>query len=379
MKRSILLSSPVFGAVSALALAFALTGDASADRIYLSNGSILEDLEVKTETLSKVVYRVSGEKKDAEVASELVLEIDYEKMPDDVASAEIDAGDEAFGAAISGMDDYLTNLGDKGDRKFKWAPAYAHFRIVELNKLGGNKDGMVAAVDALMIAAPDSRYVPLAMVEKIDTLMTLGDAAGAREAIDAFSALVKSAGMPQRWEFESSVRRVATNPTLKGEGLEKELAKIGKSAAAFPTVSNYADVAIAESMLLRGELTDAEELVRKVVADPNAPDRTLAAAWTTLGDCLFRQAEGMTAPDQKDASIAMMKESLLAYMRVVVGFRFEYAYVAKAGFYAGRCFQEIGGAGSADNSSRLFRYVRSRFRGTSWANNARDFDARNRK
>ena len=132
-------------------------------------------------------------------------------------------------------------------------------------------------------------------------------------------------------------------------------------------------------MLVRGELKKAEALVRKVVADPNAPDSTLAAAWTTLGDSLFKQSEAMTAPDQKDEAVAMMKEALLAYMRVVVGFRFEYAYVAKAAFYAGRCFQEIGGAGAADNSTRLFRYVRSRFRGTSWANNARDFDARNNK
>lgn len=379
MKRSTLLSTPVIGAVSAVLLGFALTSAAAADRIYLSNGSIVEDVQIKSETFAKVVYRPADGKKDEEVASELVLDIEFEQMPDELASAEIDAGDSAFGAAISGMQDYLTNLGDKGDRKYKWAPNYARFRIVELNKLGGDQAGMVAAVDALLLADPESRYLPLAMVEKIDTLLTVGDAAGARDTIDAFSALVKSSGMPQRWEFESKVRKALTNPTLKGEALETELAKVGKSAAAFPTVANYADVARAESMLLRGELAEAEKVVRKVVADPNAPDRTLAAAWTTLGDSLFKQSEAMTAPDEKDAATAMMEESLLAYMRVVVGFRNEYAYVAKAGFYAGRCFQEIGGVGSADSSSRLFRFVRSKFRGSSWANNARDFDSRNKK
>lgn len=379
MMRSILLSSPVSGAVSALLLGFALTSVAAADRIYLSTGSIVEEVQIKSETFSKVIYRASGAKKDDEVASELVLDIEFEQMPDELASAEIDAADGAFGAAISGMEDYLTNLGERGDRKYKWAQNYARFRIVELNKLGGDQAAMVAAVEALLLAGPESRYVPLAMVEKIDLLLTVGDVAGARDTIDTFSALAKSSGMPQRWEFESRARKALTNPTLKGEALEKELAKISKSAAAFPTVSNYADVARAESMLLRGELAEAEYIVRKVVADPNAPDRTLAAAWTTLGDSLFKQSEAMTAPDEKDAAVAMMQESLLAYMRVVVGFRNEYAYVAKAGFYAGRCFQEIGGLGAADSSSRLFRFVRSRFKGSNWANNARDFDVQNKR
>lgn len=371
MKRALRLS--LLLAASGLGVA----ATASADKIYLSDGSIVADCQILSEGLKTVSYIPDGKKKKSdakEVASELVLSVEFTQMPDDVAAAQVDADGEAFAAAIAGMEDYLTNVGTKGDRKFPWAPAFASYRLVELYKLGGDLEGMVASVDALAEKYPESRYVPLAMVEKIDATLGTGDVAGARGVIDALKALVGSAGLPKRWEFEADVRKVLTNPTLKGAALEKELKTIGRAAAAFPTVANYAAVARAESLVVRGELAEAEADLRKVVGDPNAPARTLAAAWTSLGEALFKKAE---AAENNDDRTAAFKESRLAFMRVVVNYRFEYAYVAKSAFYAGRCFQEVGGEGASEASHKLFVYVIRRFRESRWATEARSFDRKN--
>lgn len=371
MKRALLQSS-----LSAL-LGLALAASASADKIYLSDGSIINDARILTEGVKSVSYIPDGKKKKSdakEVASELVLSIEYTQMPEDVAAAQVDAEGEAFAAAVAGMEVYLENVGSKGDRKFPWAPAFARYRLVELYKLGGELGSMVASADALVAEYPESRYVPIALVEKIDALLGIGDVEQARATIDALKAMVSSAGLPKRWEFEADVRKILTNPTLKGAGLEKELLSIVRAAAAFPTVSSFAAVARAESLVVRGELAEAEKALRKVVGEPNAMERTLAAAYTALGESLFKKAE---AAEDKGAAATAYKEAQLAFMRVVVNYRFEYAYVAKSAFYAGRCFQEIGGEGSAANSRKLFVYVLRRFKESRWATEARAFNRRN--
>lgn len=371
MKRALLQPS-----LSAL-LGLAIAASASADKIYLSDGSIINDARILTEGVKTVSYIPDGKKKKSdakEVASELVLSIEYTQMPEDVAAAQVDADDEAFAAAVAGMEVYLENVAGKGDRKFPWAPAFARYRLVELYKLGGELPSMVTSADALVAEYPESRYVPLAMVEKIDALLGMGDVEQARGAIDALKAMVSSAGLPKRWEFEADVRKILTNPTLQGEGLEKELQSIVRAAAAFPTVSNFAAVARAESLVARGELAEAEKALRKVVGGQGALDRTLAAAYTALGESLFRRAE---AADSRDEAAAAFAEAQLAFMRVVVNYRFEYAYVAKSAFYAGRCFQEIGGEGSSAKSRKLFTYVQRRFKESRWANEARAFNRRN--
>jgi len=347
------------------------------DRIYLSNGSILEDVTVVDEGLSEVTYRESGsKKKESKVESELVLSVEFSGKPEELSLADVDASNEAFGSALAGMENYLENLGGKKEKKFGWAPAYAHYRIVELNALMNNVPGMVAAVDALVANAGDSRYAPLAMIDKIDTLILNGDFAGAKEAGTAFKDMISAKGLSKRWQHEQELLALRADPSKKGESLEQELQSLSRAAAVFPTVTNAADVATAQSLLSRSEFEKAEELFQGVTEDPNADDATIAAAWTGLGDCLYRRAEAQQAGDAEAAN-ALFAEAQLAFMRTVVNYRFQYAYVAQSAFYAGRCFQEMGGEGASENSKKLFRFVQRNFRNSKWAESAKEFDRRN--
>ena len=346
------------------------------DRIYQSDGSILEDVKIVNEGLSTVTYKASGSKDEKSVDSELVLGVEFSSKPEEISEADVSASDEGFGSALAGMENYLENLGGKKDKKFPWGPSYARYRIVELNALMNDVGAMSAAVEELVTNDADSRYVPLAMIAKIDRLIVNGDMAGATEASTAFKNLVTDKGLSQRWKFEQELLALRADASQKGEGLEKELLSLSKAAAVFPTVTNAADVAAAESMLSRSEFAAAEDLFRGVTGDPSADNSTLAAAWTGLGDCLYRRGEAKVGSDDEGA-IALFGEAQRAFLRTVVNYRFEYVYVAKSAFYAGRCFQLIDAEGAKDNSNKLFFFVMRNFKGSKWADSSRDFQRKN--
>lgn len=349
---------------------------ATPDKIYQSNGSILEDVTIVQEGLSTVTYKSSGSKNEDTVDSELVLKVEFSNKPEEVSAADVSAAQEAFGSALAGMENYLANLGGKRDKKFPWAPNYARYRIVELNALMNDLPAMSAAVDVLLAEAGDSRYLPLAMIEKIGTQILNTDMPAAKESAIAFKNLVSDKGMSQRWQYEQELLTLRADSSKRGEALEKDLQNLSRVAAVFPTVTNAADVSTAESMLSRSEFGKAEELFKGVTEDPNAADVTLAAAFTGLGDCLYRRGEAKVGSDDEGAKV-LFEAAHLAFMRTVVNHRFQYAYVAKSAFYAGRCFQQIGGEGSADKSSKLLIFVIRNFKGSKWAESAREFQKRN--
>lgn len=348
---------------------------ATPDRIYQSDGSILEDVKIVNEGLSSVTYKAADSKSESTVDSELVLYVEFSSKPEEVTLADFDAAEEGFSSALAGMENYLANQGSKKDKKFPWAPSYARYRIVELSAFMNDLDTMTAAVDNLVTTDGESRYVPLAMITKIDRLIVNGDMAGAGEALTAFKAMITDKGLSQRWKYEQELLSLRADPSKKGEDLEKSLMQLSKASAVFPTVTNAADVAAAESMLARSEFVSAEELFREVT-DSNAADATLAAAWTGLGDCLYRRGEAKLGADDEGAK-ALFGEAQLAFLKTVVNYRFQYTYVAKSAFYAARCFQLIDGEGAKEKSNKLFFFVMRDFKGSKWADSARDFQRKN--
>jgi hypothetical protein len=349
---------------------------ATPDRIYQSDGSILEDVTIVSEGISEVTYKPADSKKTSTVDSDLVLSVEFSAKPEEITLSDVDASQEGFGSALAGMENYLENQGDKKDKKFPWASSYARFRIVELTGLMNDLPAMAAAVDSIIEKDSDSRYLPLAMILKIDRQIANGDLAAAKESGTVFKNLITDKGLTQRWKLEQELLALRADGSKKGADLEKELLRVSKAAAVFPTVTNAADVAAAESMLSRSEFESAEELFRGVTEDTSANNSTLAAAWTGLGDCLYRRAEAKVGADDEGAN-ALFAEAQRAFMRTVVNFRFQYVHVAKSAFYAGRCFQLIDAEGAKDKSNKLFFYVMRNFKGSKWADSARDFQRKN--
>jgi hypothetical protein len=133
-----------------------------------------------------------------------------------------------------------------------------------------------------------------------------------------------------------------------------------------------ADVAVAESLLLREDgLAEAEKMFKAVTADPKADERTLAGAWSGLGDCIYRRAVQRKA-EGKEAD-KDLRDALKAYMRVVVVYEYEFRYVPHAMLFAGRSFDALGDEESKDRAQRLYRQILITYKGSKEANEAKAF------
>lgn len=359
---------------SALFVALALP--AHADRIYLADGTIIEDADVATETAEKVTYGKDGKKPTEEVASDLVLRIEFTDEPGLFGAAAVDTENESFDSASASYEDYLSNLGSRGDRDHPWAAAAARYRLATLAKYANDMDALKARVASLKEASPESRYVPMALALSADAHIANNDKAGAIAAIDELEAGAKAGQYPARWDFEARVRRPFAEQSLSGQALERELESIAKGGAVYPSVVAYAGTARAESMIARGEIAGAISLLEDIVQAQAAPKRVLARSYAALGDAHYARAEAKSASGDAEGAKADYADARLAYMRVVVNFPFQYGSVAHSAIGAGRCFAKIKDEGYGDNAIRLFRFVRGKFRGTKFAEEAYEEEKR---
>lgn len=340
---------------------------ALADTIYLIDGSQIDDCKVTTETLLTVAYK-EGNKK-GEVAADQILSIDFSKMPSLVDRAETAAEEDALLDAVADYSEYLDGVlsRDKPPAQYKWAPAYAMYRLVELNAIMGNSAAVDSAANQLLEKAPDSRYVPLAYLKQIDALADLQK--DPTKTIEAFSELIDQKQLSQRWKLERNLAVVLYDAAVTGEARRDKLNSVARKAGtAHPLVRNRARVAIAEAYLQENKISDAEVIFTEITDDPKADDRTLAAAHSGRGDCLRIKAE-KGGNEDKDA----LKDAVLSYMRVVIVYKNELRYAPRAMFYAGRTFDALGEEQDKAFAQKLYIKVMRSFPGSRWAKEARGF------
>lgn len=360
--------------VAASSLLASLVLPASADTIFRTDGSSVPDVEVRVETLAAVEYRESGKKQT--IPSDQVLRVTYSAMPQLVDQAEASAAEGMILDAIADLETYVDGFlaaGDKRER-FEWAPAHAAWRLVQLQSTVGAFDKAVAAAQKLIDSFPDTRQVPLAYLAKAEAQFDKGEGAKALGTLGELEALVQTKGLARRWQLEAELAKVLCDSSLTGQArLDRLIEVSAKAGKELPTVRSRADIAQAEALLEAKKLEDAEKMFQRVVDDPKAEPRTLAAAYTGLGDCLFQRSvkAGDTAEGQQ-----LRKDALLAFMRVVVVFEGESRYVPKAMFYAGRALEMQQTPEILADAQKLYSAVIREYDGTPWANEARGFRKR---
>lgn len=354
----------------ALAALLFAAPDAFADTIYLVDGSSIEDAEVSEESYTKVEYKVDGKRKD--VNADQVLRIEYEEKPPLVDRGDDTAREGDLFGAIGDLSTYVEGHFEKGgtDRRFPWAPAYALGRLIELQDSVGNLDGVIAAADQLIANVPNARQTPGAHLVKAQAQYRKGDAAGATKTLGALESLVQTAGLSRAWVLEVQLGRVVYDDSLKGSARRDKLRAVAVSAGnEFPVVASRANTFAAESLVEEQKYSEAEAMFREIVDKGKADHSTLAAAYTGLGDCLMQR--GQSADGEEKAEL--LKNALLAYMRVVVVYEDQTTYVPKAMFYAARIFDQEQDEISKERAQRLYRKIMYRYEGSRWAREANGF------
>ena len=349
-----------------LLLSLCAVGSAAADTIYLTNGSEIADVRVSSEGLLKTEYRESKGNKNEEIDSDRILRIEYTRMPALLDKAEQDLRDDLMAGAVEYLEEYVGGVEGAEQKKFPWAPAYAMFRLIELREAMGESAKVVEAADRLITHAPESRYVPMALLKKAEALADKGDAGSARGTIAELQALVSSKGLSKLWSLECQVRDVMFDSSAKGSAKRSKLEDLVSETEPYPVVRNRVLVALGESWLEAKKFKEAEDIFKVVTADANADGRTLAAAYMGLGDCQYQRGS-----DSKDPKV--LNEALMNYMRIVVSHKNELRYVPRAMFQAGRVFQTFETPETEERAQKLYTRLMRNFKGNRWADEARGF------
>ena len=322
----------------------ALSPLAAADTIYLSNGQTIADVTVQTEELLNVTYKDGNNSKT--VASDKVLSIDFERMPQALDRAEASVKDQFLEDALIDFEEYVEEVlgSDKPLTRYKWSTAYALNRILELRAGMGDHKGTIDAADDVIAKAANSRYLPGAYLRKAEAIALLGKPQDAVKVVDALGAVITEQGLSARWELERDLAKLLYDDTVQAgqrqRGLEEIIARAGSE---YPVVRNRARVAIGEGHVQANKLAEAEKIFAEVTADPKADDRTLAAAYTGLGDCLFQK--GVNQNQSGGEGKASLEQAILNYMRVAVVYKSEVLYTPKADVLRGAVLRPVPGRG----------------------------------
>lgn len=356
-----------------LALA-AAAGTASADTIHLVDGKTIDKVEIVSELVGGVSYKVDGKGSEKLVDADEVLMIEYSRLPQQVDAAETLVTDGALAEAADELMAFARGVIDGTNRKVrqKWAPAYAIHRALELRMSMGDLEGLQEAVGLLVSSQPDSRHVPAALVTEASALRMSDKASEARKTLEKLRAMIGEKGLSQRWTLELELAEILADGDLSGQAKRDRLIEVaGQAGRKYPTVRSRANLAEGQTFL-EGNTQDyasARGIFEKIVADPKADAETLAGAFTGLGDCIY-----FPAAKKKESGADVQEEmvqALMAYMRVVVNYKEQSGYVPKAMFLAGRVFDFLETDEGKSNARRLYAGVINTYPDTSWADEAR--------
>ncbi|MDE0890641.1 MAG: hypothetical protein OSB14_00475 [Planctomycetota bacterium] len=357
-----------------------LVAVAAADTIYTTDGHTIDDCSVLEESLTEVSYKRNSKKTTIPAGD--VLRIDFTTTPGSgrqdltlIDRAETAVRDDQLFDAVSDfttfLDGAVSKMADGGKLRPVWAPAYAAWRLAELNASMGKTAEAVAAVQLLEDKFPEARYIPAALLLKAEAQFAAGEAAPAKKSLAAVKKLVAAKGLSKRWELEANLSGVVNDDALTGDKRRDALKRISNQAGSeFASVRNRAQVIGAESLLADKDYEGAQEVFTRIVKDSKSDQRTLAIAWSGTGDCLF---ESISKNPGSDANRKTLNAALRAYMRVVVLYKAESDYLARSMVYAGRIYTLMETEAATENAKKLFGTVTRQFPKTKWAQEARGF------
>ena len=350
-----------------------LVGSAlAADRIRLTDGKAIENVQVVSEGLKDVVYKQG--KDDLTVPADSVEAVEYDKTPPQLGEAEAFLLQDDPESAIDMLDAFVQTALDKPQtvRDFKWAPAQAAWRAVEVRLAATDFEGAKSAANRVITSFADTRFVPLAYLAKAAAEREAGQADQALKTLGDLSGMISAQSLSKRWELETRLATAQADPKVRPSAKRAEYEKVQGEAGAFPGVKAMAQVRIADSFLAEAAASPggSKELRAKaraayegVLGNDAAPRSAVAAAHAGLGECLF-----LTGADADDKE--QLKAGALECLRVATLYRDQGVTVARALFFAMRCFDLLP---DPRRKAEMKRELLGVYPATTWATEAKKY------
>jgi len=185
-------------AFALLISAVLLAGRLAADTIRLTDGTSIANVDVVSEGLKEVAYKEG--RTDKTVPSEQVAGVDYAKKPQQLLDAEGFLLNEDLPAAVDMLDAYVKAVEEKPAlaSQFKWAPAWAAWRAIEVRMSVLDWDGVRNAAGHFLQQHPEARAAPRAYLAKAEAEHHLGQGPQALKTLGEFQGLSSAQGLSKR-------------------------------------------------------------------------------------------------------------------------------------------------------------------------------------
>ena len=147
--------------------------------------------------------------------------------------------DDDLNSAIDAYDEYVEGQIERPNPgRYKWAPAYAAWRSIELRQsvadLGGARDAAVRLIENYK----ESRYVPGAYLAKASAETDAGQGGTALKTLEKLSKLIEKNQLSKRYDLECRLARIRADESRSGDARRTDLgAARGGSRAPIPTRS----------------------------------------------------------------------------------------------------------------------------------------------
>lgn len=333
------------------------------DSILLTDGKVLTDLRVTSETYKEVSFRrgTVESRRSADSVAEVRHDLSSGALEDYRVAVELMDREGDFAAAAARFGAVLE---DDVVERFDWVRQHAMWRRVRcLNGLGDYR-AMAREVDALLGAVPDTFFYAPALLMKAQGLVSANDKPGARKVFEQLDADVSAKGLPERWAREAELGLALLDDSGNAEAKKRKLEGLAeKNAESYPTVADRARVEVGNVMVEAGDYKGARAFFQRILDSGNADMMTMAAALSGIGDCAFEQGKGTTDAAQAKA---FYEEAALAHLQVASYYREVARLRPRSICFAGASIYHAGGEGAVEESRDVARKALQLYPNSPW-------------
>lgn len=297
-----------------------------ADVIRLKRGKPIDGCKVVKETWAEVKYKIKGI--DATAKWEDIASIDYDEIPDPFKQAEASLAQGDFERAKDGYTKFLKEKDDFDNPEVFEPKAYYGLArsLLLLAPSKKDMDKFLENADKFFrrVADGDNRLVGDALVGLIDCKIAIQDFAGAKKAADA----LRDKKLNDYYNMMSELYQCHISFFQKDykEAVRKYESLAGRARRDNKVVYGIALVGKGKSLMASGSVKEAQQAFEDVLSNSDTQE-ALAGAYNGLGD-VYRSEK-------------KHKESLMAYLRVVVLYSEVHSELPKALYYAGNAFLNL--------------------------------------
>jgi tetratricopeptide (TPR) repeat protein len=333
--------------VWSITAALGIAGAASAqkDRIVLTDGSVIDGVQVTSFDLRNVEFKRRGTSES--------------KSTDQVASLEVQKVKDAFRRAYSsiGTNEAPGNFLQEAERQSDvFLKQFGYQEAARLFLKNGQYAEAFQVLEELASKCPDSGFLPMTHQAKLDYYLSQGKAkAGdASTVAKRYSLAASTQGYPQGFILESRFYETMAQAAAGGltpDRLRSTLRSIQNEAGAYPNVSNRCRVQIAETLRAENKVDEARSEFEGLLERDGISQAVQAQAWLGLGNCQF--AAG--TPSNREP----FRDALLSFLRIVVeSDGADASTVAEALYMGAQAADKWGG----EDAGRMGRVLRGRLK-----------------